>query len=108
MAIGSEAQIRAAVDTFIAGRDAAKVLTSLYHAAPANDEASRPLVELLPIEQIALVRLLGKLNLSGLPAVVALLAVLRKLRTDDEWIHYNLAKHLSTLEAAGGKRSCPP
>ena len=102
MDVGSDAELLAAVDAFIASRGAAEVLDALYHRTiSVADAALDALADLLPIEQIAVVRLVDRLNLSGLPSVVILLATLGKIRTDEAWIHYNLAKHLSLLLTAG-------
>jgi hypothetical protein len=104
MEIGSEAQIRAAIAGVIANHDSREVLNFLYHnhgISSVNKDAFDALLDLVPIEQIAVVGLVDKLSLSGLPAVVALLAALRKARSDESWIHYNLAKHLGMLLAAG-------
>jgi glycosyltransferase involved in cell wall biosynthesis len=102
MDIGSDAEILAATSAFVAGRTAGEVLHALYHPATSDtDEALDALTALLPIEQIAVVRLLDRLNLSALPAVVILLATLRRIRTDEAWIHYNLSKHLSALIGVG-------
>jgi hypothetical protein len=102
MDIDSDGELLAAVRAFIGSRASGEVLNTLYHnTVPVADDALNALTALLPIEQIAVVQLVDRLNLSGLPAVVILLAVLRKIRTDDAWIHYNLAKHLSSLLQAG-------
>ena len=99
---GSDAEIVAAVGAFIASREAGEVLHALYHRTiSVADDALDALAGLLPIEQISVVRLVDRLNLSGLPSVVILLATLRKIRTNEAWIHYNLSKHLSTLLRAG-------
>jgi Glycosyltransferase 61 len=102
MVIGSDAEILAAVGTFIAGRPAGDILDTLYNRA--HSIADSPLDELaclLPIEQIAAVQLVGRLNLSDLPSAVILLATLRKIRTNEGWIHFNLCKCLNALVGVG-------
>jgi hypothetical protein len=41
------------------------------------------------------------LGASDLEAAVLLLAALRKIRTDDSWLHYNLCKYLNAMVGAG-------
>ncbi len=102
MDIGSDAEILAAVDEFIAGREAGEVLHALYHRTiPVADDARDALAGLLPIEQISVVRLVDRLNVPGLPSLVILLATLGKIRTSEAWIHYNLARHLDSPPLAG-------
>ena len=102
MDVGSDTEILAAVGTFIAGREAGEVLCTHYHCTiPFADDTLDALAGLLPFGQIAAVDLVKRLDLSDLAAVAILLAVLRKIRTDNAWIHYNLAKHLSRLLEAG-------
>jgi FkbM family methyltransferase len=98
----SDAEISAAVSAFISDAPAGRIVEALYRRDdPALEQTLAKLSALLPIEQIAIVQLIERLNLSGLPAVVLLTAVLGKIRTEEEWIHYNLAQQLWLMLGAG-------
>ncbi len=92
----------AAVKDFIAGRDAGTVLNAIFHREnAAKDTMLDTLAGLLPVEQIALTQCVDALGASDLEAAVLLLAALRKIRTDDSWLHYNLCKYLDAMVGAG-------
>jgi hypothetical protein len=94
--------ILSAVAAFIGQRKPGDVLNSLYHRTlPAADDGLNTVADLLPTDQISVVRLIDGLNLQGLRCVVILLATLRRLRTEEAWIHYNLCKHLRLLVESG-------
>ena len=68
---------------------------------PAGDADLDTLASLLPAEQIALTQCVDGLGASNLEAAVLLLGALRKIRTDDSWLHYNLCKYLNAMVGAG-------
>ncbi len=102
MDVDLDTNIVAAVGAFIGDRKPGEVLHDLFHPTISRaGEALDTLASLLPTEQISAVALVGRLKLPPLPSVVILAAVLRRIRTGEAWIHYNLCKHLSPLIDAG-------
>src|SRR5579863_2230534 len=98
MDIGLDTEIAKEVSRFIGDRKPGEVLQWLYHASSSdgNDHLG-VLAGLLPSDQNSAVELVDRMNLPPLESVVILMAVLRKLRSKEEWIHYNICKHLSPL-----------
>ena len=96
------AAILTAAAVFIAGRDAGAALRAIYNdGGPASEQRLSALADLLPADQVALTGLVDSLAAPDLTAAVILLAALRKARTRDGWIHYNVCKYLGTMAAAG-------
>ncbi|PWT72604.1 MAG: hypothetical protein C5B59_15320 [Bacteroidetes bacterium] len=94
--------ILAAANAVIGGRDAGTFIHEYYHQLGGTQiEEFDALARLLPTEQIAIVQLADRLRLPALPTVAILLTSLRRVRTADEWLHWNLARHLSVLYDAG-------
>ena len=102
MNLGLDEGIITAVNAFIGDRKAGEVVHGLYHSKDfIADDALNALANLLPIEQIAAVALVDRLNLLPLQTVVILAIVLHKIHTNEGWIHYNLSKHLRRLIDGG-------
>ena len=66
MDVSLDVDIVTATDTYIAGREAGTVLRALYHGVSSDaNVALDALTDLLPIEQIATVGLVGRLKSIG-------------------------------------------
>ena len=106
MSESSDQELLAAVETFIAGRSPDEVLTAIYN--DQNPPGLEAVTALVPLEQIAIVALIERLNRPDISSLVILYAALRAIQSPDEWIHYNICKVLDRTISMGTEAARQP